>query len=70
MNQDDQEYVEGATRLDFAFRYNFTEQLVFSLDVANITEETEYGYYDGIISRYHKRQLEGRRVIAGLSYSF
>jgi iron complex outermembrane receptor protein len=70
VNQDDQEYVEGATRLDFAFRYNFTEDLVFSLDVANITEETEFGYYDGMISRYHKRQLEGRRVIAGLSYTF
>jgi iron complex outermembrane receptor protein len=70
VNQDDQKYVEGVTRLDFAFRFDFTEDLVFSLDVANITEETQYGYYDGIKSRYEKRQLEGRRIIAGLSYSF
>jgi outer membrane receptor protein involved in Fe transport len=70
VNQSTQRYIEGQARLDFALRYSFTDQLVFSVDVANITEETEYGYYDGILSRFHKRQLEGRRIIAGLSYTF
>jgi len=69
-NQDDQKYVEGAGRLDFAFRYTFLESLVLSFDVANITEVSQYGYYDDIKTRFHKLQLEGRRVAVGLSYTF
>lgn len=69
-NQDDQKYVAGEGRWDFAFRYTFLDNLVASLDVANITEESEYGYYDGYKARFHKLQLEGRRVVLGLSYTF
>jgi outer membrane receptor protein involved in Fe transport len=69
-NQDDQEYVDASGRLDFAFRYTFFEDWVASLDVSNITEETEYVFNDQIKSRFQKRQLEGRRILIGLSYSF
>ncbi|MCW8924914.1 MAG: TonB-dependent receptor [Xanthomonadales bacterium] len=65
-----QRYVKGEARLDFALRYNFTDKLVGSLDVANITEVTQYGYNDGIKDRLWRRQLEGRKTTVGLSYTF
>jgi TonB-dependent receptor len=65
-----QRYVEGEARFDFALRYNFTDKLVGSLDVANITEVTQYGYNDGIKDRLWRRQLEGRKATIGLSVTF
>ena len=69
-NQDDQKYIEAHGRLDFALRYSFMENFVASLDIANITEESEYSFYDDMKARFHKLQLEGRRVAIGLSYTF
>ena len=69
-DQSTQRYVEGGGRLNFAMRYTFLENFVASLDVSNLTEETEYSYYDAIRSRFDRRQLEGRRVLVGLSYTF
>ena len=70
LNQANQEYVEGGGRLDFALRYTFFDNLVASLDIANITEESELYYYDNLKSRLRRLQLDGRRIVVGLSYTF
>lgn len=63
------EFVEGAGRLDIGLRYRWESGFKVSLDLINVTEEQSYIYYD-VIDRLEDLTMESMTINLSVGYKF
>lgn len=64
-------YADDYDQVDINASYNITEDLVATASVINLTESESFSYVgDDTEARYRSNSYSGRRIYAGISYSF
>ncbi len=63
------EFVEGEGRLDMGLRYRWENGFRVAVDLINITEESQYIYYD-VLDRLEQLTLESMQVNISFGYKF
>ena len=63
------EFVEGAGRLDIGIRYRWESGYRLAVDLINVTKESQYIYYD-VYDRLEDYTLESMQVNVSIGYKF
>lgn len=63
------EYTEGVGRLDIGIRYRWESGFRIAVDLINVTEETDYIYYD-VIDRLEQNTLEAMQINISFGYRY
>ena len=71
-NGHEQERKYGPTHIDFSSFYNFSDQITFTFEIINLTDEIEriYGTGDGTLDLTREFSHTGRQFLLGARYSY
>ncbi len=68
-NGTNNEFVEGAGRLDIGIRYRWESGFRVAVDLINVTEESQYIYYD-VLDRLEQLTLESMTINVSFGYRY